>query len=257
MGAQKVQRPQFLCLPQKSKSSDALTTLEAAGIVVGCTSMHVRSSAVALACLLQCHCAPAPVPCTGPTRCTQGFECLAHRCVPLGSEPVAENSQRSVAEVTEFAVIASGGDFDGALPGFVALGAERMGTLELLLKFEPIWRTGGPAEHAFLLLDPLPHSRSAPARVDVDVWRIERPWSRTEVTWMSQPALAYPKASGIASSNGAPLRIEVTQLVNYLREHPEHDHGVALRAAAVHDTGVSYATGVAGGSAPRIEVYGR
>ena len=219
--------------------------------------MHVRSSAVALACLLQCHCAPTPEPCIGPNRCDPGHECLAHRCVPLGSEPVAENSQRLVAEVTELAVIASEGDFGGALPGFVALGAERTGTLELLLKFEPIWRTGGRIDQAFLLLDPLPQSRSAAAQVDVEVWRIERPWSRADVTWMSQPKLGYPKASGLASSNGAPLRIEVTQLVNYLREHPNQDYGVALRASAVHDTGVPYATGVAGGSAPRIEVYGR
>jgi len=224
--------------------------------------MHVRSSVLdssvlVLACLLQCHCAPTPVPCNGPNRCDQGFECLAHRCVPLGSEPVAESSQRLVAEVTEFAVIASEGDFGGGLPGFVALGAERTGTLELLLKFEPIWRTSGRVDQAFLLLDPQPESRSATGEVGVDVWRVERPWSRAEVSWMSQPALGYPKASGIASSNGAPLRVEVTQLVNYLREHPEHDYGVALRASAVHDTGVSYATGVAGGSAPRIEVYGR
>lgn len=219
--------------------------------------MHVRRSALALTCLLQCHCAPTPVPCNGPNRCDAGSECLANRCVPLGSEPVAENSQRAVAEVTEFAVIASAGDFGGGLPGFVALGAERTGTLELLLRFEPIWRTGGRVDQAFLLLDPLPHSRSATGEVAVDVWRIEHAWSRADVTWMSQPALGYPKARGIASSNGAPLRVEVTQLVNYLREHPEHDYGIALRAAAVHDTGVSYATGVAGGSAPRIEVYGR
>lgn len=219
--------------------------------------MHVRSSAVALACLLQCHCATAPVPCTGPNRCEPGDECLAHRCVPLGSEPVAESSQRLVAEVTEFAVIASGGDFGGGLPGFVALGAERSGTLQLLLKFEPVWRRSGHIEQAFLLLDPLLQSRSAAANVTVDVWRVEHPWSRTEVTWMSQPALGYPKATGIASSNGAPLRIEVTRLVDYLRQHPEQDHGVALRAGAAHDTGVPYATGVAGGSAPRIEVYGR
>ncbi|HEY6728212.1 MAG TPA: DNRLRE domain-containing protein [Polyangiaceae bacterium] len=219
--------------------------------------MHVRSSAVALACLLQCQCGPTPVPCTGPSQCESGNECLAHRCVPLGSEPVAQDSQRLVAEVTELAVITSEGDFGGALPGFVALGAERTGTLELLLKFEPTWRAGGRIEQAFLLLDPLPQARSAAAQVAVDVWRIEHAWSRADVTWMSQPALGYPKANGIASSNGAPLRIEVTQLVNYLREHPEHDYGVALRAAAVHDTGVPYATGVAGGSAPRIEVYGR
>lgn len=219
--------------------------------------MHVRSSAVALTCLLQCHCAPTPVPCTGPNRCAPGDECLAHRCVPLGSEPVSENSQRRVAEVTELAIIASRGDFDGGLPGFVALGAERTGTVELLLKFEPIWRAAGSIDQAFLLLDPLPQSRSGPAQVAVDVWRVEHSWSHADVTWRSQPALGYPKASGIAHSNGAPLRIEVTHLVNYLREHPEHDYGLALRAGAVHDTGVSYATGVAGGSAPRIEVYGR
>lgn len=219
--------------------------------------MHVRSSVVVLACLAQAHCAPVPVPCSGASGCDDGHECLANRCVPLGSEPVAEDSQRLVAEVTEFAVIASEGDFGGTLPGFVALGAERTGTLELLLKFDPIWRKGGRVEQAFLLLDALPQSRSASTRVAVDVWRVEHPWSRADVTWMSQPELGYPTARGIASSNGAPLRIEVTDLVKYLREHPAHDYGLALRASAAHATGVSYATGVAGGSAPRIEVYGR
>lgn len=210
-----------------------------------------------MVCLAHGACAPVPVPCTGVEACPEGKECLANRCVRVGSEPVAEKGQRLVAEVTELAVIASGAEFGDAVPGAVMLGAERVGTVELLLRFEPVWRDGPRVEQAFLLLDPLPQSRSAAQAVDVDVWRIEDRWSRREVTWRDQPELNYPRAMGIARSNGAPLRIDVTTIVEYLKEHPAHDHGLALRATAAHPTGVPYATGAAGGAAPRIEVYGR
>jgi hypothetical protein len=175
----------------------------------------------------------------------------------MGTDPVAEDSRRSIAEVTELAVIAAEVDYASAPPGAVTFGAERSGSLELLLRFEPVWRDSGNIEQAFLLLEPLPHGAASAASVDVEVFRIDQSWSKASVTWLDQPALAHPKAKGIANSNGSPLRVEVTRLVKYLRQHPRQDHGIALRAAAGGAAGVSYATGVAGGNAPRIEIYTR
>ena len=203
------------------------------------------------------HCAATPKPCTGADTCGGGQECLANRCVALGSEPVAESGSRSIARVTEMAVIASDLDYSSGLPTAVSFGAQRVGTVELLLRFEPIWRRSGRIEQAFLLLDPLPKGRTSAATINVDVWRVEEAWSKSELSWLAQPELGHPKAEGIASANNAPLRVDVTQLVRYLQRFPEKDHGLAMRAAGHDAAGVSYATGVGGGKAPRIEVYAR
>lgn len=205
--------------------------------------------------LLQC--ASTPKPCTSAVSCDQGRECLANRCVAFGSEPVAENSSRSIARVMEMAVIASDLEYSGGLPAAVSFGARRTGTVELLLRFEPIWLRSARIEQAFLLLDPLPRARTSAANVSVDIWRVEEAWSKTELSWLAQPDLGHPKAEGIASANHAPLRVDVTQLVRFLKRFPEKDHGLAIRAAGHDAAGVSYATGVGGGRAPRIEVYAR
>lgn len=202
-------------------------------------------------------CASVPTPCTSAATCDPSRECLANRCAELGSEPVAENASRSIARVTEMAVIASDLDYAGSLPGAVSFGAEQAGTVELLLRFDPIWRRSGRVEQAFLLLDPLPRGRASAANVTVDVWRVEGAWSTSGLSWMTQPDLGHPKAEGIASANQSPLRVDVTQLVRFLKRFPEKDHGLAVRAGGHDAAGVSYATGVAGGRAPRIEVYAR
>lgn len=219
--------------------------------------MPLRRTGVLVTCWVLAACANVPTPCTGEDVCADGTECLANRCVVEGSEPVAEDSQRSIAHVTQFAVLAEQVEYGGALPASVTFGSRQAGTLLVLLRFQPIWRDRSRLEQAFLLLEPMPRARSSASSVEIDVWRIEDDWSTGKLDWMSQPELGHPRASALASSNGAPLRVDITHLIHYLKRNPEHDHGIALRASPVGGGGVSYATGVAGGSAPRIELYTR
>lgn len=219
--------------------------------------MPLRHSGVLVTCWVLAACAKVPTPCTSADACGAGTECLANRCVVEGSEPVAEDSQRSVAHVTEFAVLAQQLDYGGTLPAAMTFGSQHAGTLLVLLRFEPIWRAMGRLEQAFLLLEPMPRARASASSVEIDIWRIEGDWSTGELDWMSQPELGHPRASGLARSNGAPLRVDITHLVDHLNRNPDHDHGIALRASPVGRGGVTYATGVGGGSAPRIELYTR
>ncbi len=160
-----------------------------------------------------------------------------------------------MARPTELVVIAEHVDYGGQLPGAITFGARATGALEVLFRFDPVWRGQGRIEEAFLLLEPAAAGAQSPAPIEVGVWRIEEDWSKSDLTWQSQPSLAHPHALGIAASNGSPLRVDVTHLVRYLKEHPRRDHGLAIRSAALQGTGVSYATGASGGRAPRIEVY--
>ena len=52
-----------------------------------------------------------------------------------------------------------------------------------------------------------------------------------------------------------PLRIDVTEIVRYLKQHPRGDYGIALKAGSGSDLGVSYSTGSSGGVAPKLELY--
>jgi hypothetical protein len=83
-------------------------------------------------------------------------------------------------------------------------------------------------------------------------------WTPDELTWLKQPSVVPPSSSGIArSSPPSPLRIDVTEIVSYLREHTESDFGIALKSGSGEHGGASFATGASGGRAPRLEVYAR
>jgi hypothetical protein len=200
-------------------------------------------------------CAAVPAPCSTADTCADGFECLAHRCVAAGSEPVAEDGERLIATVTELAVLAESTSYNGQLPGAISFGARRTGDLTVLLRFDPVWKKTKNLGEAFLLFEAAPQSRPDPTPVPIDVWRIEEPWSAGESSWLEQPELAYPTARGVANASGAPLQVDVTRLIRRLQAHPQRDYGIAVKATATDGFGVSYATGVAGGRAPRIEVY--
>jgi hypothetical protein len=53
------------------------------------------------------------------------------------------------------------------------------------------------------------------------------------------------------------LRIDVTQLVRYLRDHPPDDHGMVLKADGNARRGAAFATGATVGRMPMLELYFR
>jgi hypothetical protein len=53
------------------------------------------------------------------------------------------------------------------------------------------------------------------------------------------------------------LRIDVTELVRYLRDHPLDDHGMVLKADGSGPRGAAFATGATVGRLPVLELYFR
>jgi hypothetical protein len=125
----------------------------------------------------------------------------------------------------------------------------------MYLRFEPVWRGASSIDSAFILLEPATGASPGPD-VTVSAWRVRERWSQGGVPWLEQPELAPPSANGIArSAPPSVLRIDVTEIVRYLKAHPESDRGMALVAGAGDGYGASFTTGAGRGRAPRLEVY--
>ena len=219
--------------------------------------MRIETALITLLAVAGLACASGPVPCTAAGGCPKGTECLSNRCVPLGSDPVPEDSQRIVLRPTCIGLVSAHGHSDaGELPPAVALGNRREGAVALYLQFEPRWQ-GLPLVHtAILLLDPLPGTHVSADEIAVQAWRVEQPWQPAELTWLDQPDVAPPSTDALArSSPPATLRVDVTPIVHYWQEHPRGNRGLALKASADGTHGASYATGSGGAVGPRLELY--
>lgn len=222
----------------------------------GCYRRRVRKIAVAVAVATLIGCAHGTAPCASPNACSAGEECLANRCIESGAAP-AHGSQRLVLEPSELAVIAQN-TRPGALPAGVTFGSAALGKSALYLKF-PLDRRRA-VESAFLLLEPLPDSPVDGREIEVEAWRVRKPWNERSLRWTAQPGLALPKALAVArSAPRQPLRVDVTEIVRHLSERvaPAHDYGLALTASAGDGHGATFATGAGGGRAPRLEIYVR
>jgi len=206
--------------------------------------------------LVQC-CTRPPLPCAGPDTCDNRQLCIAGRCAAPGSEPAPRESQRIVVAPTDLAVVTARGE-SSALPRSVPFGRQERGSVVLLLRFPTPWGNKARIAGAFLLLWPV---REAPAEsrpVPIAVARILEPWVGTEVSWGRLPRLSPAELSTVATSTSSrPLRIDVTEIVKrWTRSQPD-DQGIALVASAIGPDGTSYATGLGGGLAPRLDVYVR
>jgi hypothetical protein len=202
-------------------------------------------------------CSRSPEPCASAGTCPEGQECLANRCVVAGGEPVSPDSRRLVAEPTTIAVLSSRSHTrPSGLPGTVTFGGSAEGASALYLRFPPVWQRAKRIEAAFIVLDPMPGTLPSNDDVTVEAWRVRERWDASELTWLTQPSLVPPSSSGIArSSPPLPLRIDVTDIVSYLRAHGKSDFGIALKSGSGDHGGASFATGANGGRAPRLEVY--
>ncbi len=197
-------------------------------------------------------CNALPEPCAGAQSCSAGRECLAARCTIEGGLPVAASTRR--VRVAPAALALAGPKPALSIPPSVVLGARWHDTRALYLRFPQTWR-GGRVRSAFLLLEPQGAARTG-ADVVLEVGCAGRDWHPRELSVNEQPGLVAPFSRGIARAAPAlPVRVDVTEIVRFWAEHPERDHGLGVRASSVTDVGVSLATGAAGGSAPRLDVY--
>ena len=188
--------------------------------------------------------------------CGNGMECLANRCVPTGGEPVSPKSTRTVLEPTRMAVVSSEIE-PGPLPTVITFGSHARGATRLMLEFGPRI-SADKVEAAFLLLEPAQGVARGIGDIEVDAWRMADPWDDSALSWVRGPKLVRPHAAGIARPRPpTELRIDVTRIVAYLAAHPEAYPALAVVAGAGSDAGVSFATGVASGRGPRLEIYSR
>jgi hypothetical protein len=165
------------------------------------------------------------------------------------------NSARWV--LTPSAIASLSSDHDTlALPEEIRLG-DPFGRSALYLKFPKDWREHGRAEQAVLTLTPSDAAASDSSAISVEAWRVRSDWQPEELrAWSDKPELAPPSAStSITSAPPRELRIDVTDLVRFAAQNPERDFGLALLTRSGAGQGAAFATGMAGGNAPRLEIY--
>ncbi|MBI3206746.1 MAG: hypothetical protein HYZ29_34745 [Myxococcales bacterium] len=203
-------------------------------------------------------CSRGPEPCASAGTCPDGQECMANRCVVAGGDPVPADSQRLVVEPEALAVVEGRERAPTELPASVTFGSSAGTTATFYLRFPDVWRDKRRIEAAFVILEPMPATFGSNEDVAVDAWRVGARWEPRSLSLAEQPELTLPRGRGIArSAPPGPLRIDVTALVRHSAKNAASDHGIALRASPGDAAGASFATGVAGGRSPRLEIYVR
>jgi hypothetical protein len=203
---------------------------------------------------LSASCVRSPQPCRSPEHCSESSECLAHRCVPLGAEPVTPGTRRLVVEAAAVAVARRGAASAAALPATVTLGGPGAGAEQLLVRFPRSW-AALEVENAFLLLSPAQSADPTGADVQVEVALASEPWAPG--TLEGPRPVQGPRSLGLARTRPpALLRIDVTAQLRELQAHPASDLGLVVAAEQATGHGATYVTGVAG-ELPRLDVYFR
>jgi hypothetical protein len=194
------------------------------------------------------------VPCGSPSHCATGNECLAHRCVALGSDPVAAGSQRLVLDAEQVAVVHQErhGTATG-LPPTVTFGGPPATNQELLLRFPRAWASL-EIDSAFLLLEPAPDADPSGADVPVRVALAAAAW--TPGTAPHAPGERGPRSSGLARTRPPSLlRVDVTAQLQALQaqggrrgrseqlDEGRSDYGLVVRAEHGSERGATYQTG--------------
>jgi hypothetical protein len=211
--------------------------------------VRVRPS-LFVAASLALACARGPEPCLGIESCPLNTECLAARCVASGADPVDPATRRRSAIPSRMAL--AEGDRRKDVGPSVVLGAPGSGAA-LFLRFAPIWR-GARIDSAFLILDPAPRTQTR-EDIPLEVSRIHGSWETSDEP-RKRLSRALPSVRGIGRSfPETPIRIDVTTIIAYLAEHPDQDLGLAVAATREVPPGIAIATGLDGGSPPRLEVY--
>jgi hypothetical protein len=145
-----------------------------------------------------------------------------------------------------------------ALPAQISFGSAH-GRSALYLKFPTDLAARGLPLKAFIALSPREGAPVDATPATVEAWRVSAAWQAEQlVAWSDKPQLAPPYARAeLESSAPGEQRIDVTELVRFAAENPDLDFGIALLGRTGSGHGATFATGISGGSAPRLEVYVR
>jgi len=192
----------------------------------------------------------------------RGWSCAAVALFGLGLAPgllgcgpghappaaLAEQHGRSVLLPARLGWVSSERP-SGALPSAVALGGKASG--RVLMYFE--FAAPSPARRLLRAELVLTVSGAPGESIDVELSRAE-PVSGELRSWSQQPRARYPRSSVRLSSDSAPVRLDVTELLR-AETKPNEPVRLLLRAEPDAAEPLLVATGAAGGAAPRLETY--
>ncbi|MEO8903481.1 MAG: hypothetical protein ABI488_14795 [Polyangiaceae bacterium] len=180
----------------------------------------------------------------------------AYACAPERDVDLAR-TVRLVSTPTSISALSSSHDCS-ALPAEITFGGSQDRSA-LYLKFPADFAIHGTPLKAFIALSPREDASADATPVVIEAWRVNAAWEPAELrAWSDKPPLAPPYARvDINSSPTRELRIDVTELVRFAAQNPALDFGFALLGQAGPGHGASFATGISGGDAPRLEVYVR
>lgn len=142
------------------------------------------------------------------------------------------------------------------LPAEIRLGGP-LGRSALYLKFAKDPSTRGLPLRAYLSLSARTNAPEDASPVTLEVWRVTSEWRAAELkNWSDKPGLGPPYArAAVLNAPASDQRIDVTELVRFLAQNPERDFGMAVLGSGSAGHGKSFATGMNGDWAPRLEVY--
>ncbi|MEO7032707.1 MAG: DNRLRE domain-containing protein [Polyangiaceae bacterium] len=179
------------------------------------------------------------------------YACAPPRDVDLARTVRLVSSPTSISELSEARASA-------ALPAEITFGSSQ-GRSALYLKFPANFAAYRTPLKAFIALSPREDATADATPVVVEAWRVNAAWEATEMrAWSDKPPLAPPSARAqLDTSPARELRIDVTELMRFAAQNPALDFGFALLGQGGPGHGASFATGISGGDAPRLEVYVR
>ncbi len=177
-------------------------------------------------------------------------------CAPQRDVELA-GSTRLVSTPTSISAL-SQGYVSAALPAQITFGGSQ-GRSALYLKFPADFAAHGTPLKAFIALSPRADATPSAEPVTVEAWRVNASWQPEQLqAWSDKPPLSPPYARAqLESSPARELRLDVTELVRFAAQNPALDFGFALLGRGGSGHGVSFATGISAGDAPRLEVYVR
>jgi len=177
-------------------------------------------------------------------------------CVHRSIEPSGKLARRRIVSTPSSIAFVSSDRVSAGLGGEIRFGGPR-GRSALYLKFPSELRAHGAPRQAFLTLSAREGSAISDIPLALEAWRISADWQPSELQhWFEKPNLAPPYArTRITSSPPRELRLDVTELVRFAAENPERDFGIAVIATGSDGPAASFDTGLAGGTAPRLELF--
>ena len=141
------------------------------------------------------------------------------------------------------------------MPGAIVFGGPS-GRSALYLRFPAAWRARSPLLKGFIALSPSASAAIDTQHVTIEVWRVSSDWQASQLhDWSDKPQLALPYVRAELGAQSQGLRINVTELLRFAEQHRDRDFGIALVARGGSGHGKSFNTGIAGGTAPRLEIY--